>query len=52
MGTEIDFFVNHKIEDGVSLEGGAAMFSFGDYFGADNTFDSLLYGWLGAKVEF
>ncbi len=52
VGTEIDFFVNHKIEDGVSIEGGAAMFSFGDYFGADNTYDSLLYGWLGAKVEF
>jgi hypothetical protein len=52
VGTEIDFFVNHKIEDGVSLEGGAAMFSFGDYFGADNEYDSLLYGWLGAKVEF
>lgn len=52
VGTEIDFFVNHKIEDGISLEGGAAMFSFGDYFGADNEYDSLLYGWLGAKVEF
>lgn len=52
VGTEIDFFVNHKIEDGISLEGGAAMFSFGDYFGANNTYDSLLYGWLGAKVEF
>jgi hypothetical protein len=52
VGTEIDFFVNHKIEDGVSLEGGLAMFSFGDYFGTKIAYDSLLYGWLGAKVEF
>ncbi len=52
VGTEIDFFVNHKIEDGVTLEGGVSMFSFGDYFGADNDYDSILFGWLGAQVDF
>lgn len=52
VGTEIDFFVKHKIADGVKLNGGLSIFSFGDYFGADNKLDSIMYAWLGGQVDF
>lgn len=52
VGTEIDFFVSHEIEDGVTLDGGVSMFSFGDYFGANNDYDSIMFGWIGGQVDF
>lgn len=56
VGTEIDFCVKHQIDEGVSLNGGVAMFSFGDFFkdpeGDDEGWDSIMFGWLGGQVEF
>jgi hypothetical protein len=52
VGTEIDFFANYTVEEGVDVEGGLGIFSPGDYFGADADLDSIWFAWLGAQVGF
>jgi hypothetical protein len=54
VGTEFDLMINHQIEENVTLQGGAAMFNPGDYFGKNGTedWDNTLYGWIGAQVQF
>lgn len=52
VGTEIDFFVDHQIDENVTISGGLGIFSFGDYFGPDNDYDSVMFGYLNGRISF
>ena len=54
VGTEIDFFLNYNVEENVDVEAGLGFFSPGDYFGTGPgvSFDTALFGWMGAQVAF
>ncbi len=55
VGTEVDFFAEYMVDEAIWFEGGLGIFSLGDYFGESsdiNPLDSILIGYLGAKVKF